>query len=158
MFVVEHPRFRTFYEELKQDGFVIGGGDTSGTSSTGDIIPVDVITQRIEDYDIAWPIQVFDEGRMPEISQINIKSLSKYPGDFQQLKKLLSKLIIQETHVETGKKTKMWRLPNEYFGMVQNCSPQGYRDTEKNNPLTPFSKGELEKRAIHLPTQFVTLI
>ncbi|MFH1097477.1 MAG: hypothetical protein V1749_08270 [Candidatus Desantisbacteria bacterium] len=44
------------------------------------------------------------------------------------------------------------------FGMVQNCSPQGYRDTEKNNPLTPISKGELEKRAIHVPTHCVTLI
>ncbi|MFH1860814.1 MAG: DEAD/DEAH box helicase family protein [bacterium] len=115
LFVVEHPRFRTFYESLKREGYIIGSGDTSGTASTGDIIPVDAITERIKDYCLAWPIQIFDEGRMPEISQIDIANLPKYSGDFNQLKNLLSKLIIQETHVETGKKTKMWRLSNEYF-------------------------------------------
>ncbi|MFH1097159.1 MAG: hypothetical protein V1749_06645, partial [Candidatus Desantisbacteria bacterium] len=30
-------------------------------------------------------------------------------------------------------------------GMVQNCSPHGYRGTDNYNPLTPFSKGELGK-------------
>jgi len=115
LFVVEHPRFRAFYESLKQEGFIIGGGDTSGTTSTGDIIPVDAIMERIKDYDIAWPIQVFDEGRMPELSQIDITDLSKYSGDFNQLKNWLSKLTVQETHVETGKKTKTWKLDNEYF-------------------------------------------
>ena len=115
LFVVEHPRFRAFYESLKNEGFIIGGGDTSGTTSTGDLIPVDAIPDRIEDFDIAWPIQVFDEGRMPELSQINISVLRKYPGGFHQLKNSLSRLIIQETHVETGKKTRTWKLDNEYF-------------------------------------------
>jgi len=115
LFVVEHPRFRTFYESLKQEGFIIGGGNTSSATSTGDIIPVDAITERIKDYDIAWPIQIFDEGRMPELSQIDISSLPKYSGDFHQLKNWLSKLVVQETHVETGKKTKTWKLNNEYF-------------------------------------------
>ncbi len=115
LFVVEHPRFREFYESLKQEGYIIGGGDSSGTTSTGDIMPVDAVTERIKEYDIAWPIQVFDEGRMPELSQIDISSLPKYSGDFQQLKNWLSKLIIQEIHVESGKKTKTWKLDNEYF-------------------------------------------
>lgn len=120
LFVVEHPRFRTFYESLKQEGFIIGGGDTSGIISTGDIIPVDAISERIKDYDIAWPIQIFDEGRLPEISQIDISTLLKYPfdihnSDFSKLKQYLGKLIVQETHVETGKKTRAWKLNNEYF-------------------------------------------
>lgn len=115
LFVVEHPRFRAFYESLKREGYIIGGGDTSGTSSTGDFLPIDAIPDRIEKFDIAWPIQIFDEGRMPELSQIDVSSLPKYSGDFRQLKNWLSKLIIQETHVETGKKTKTWKLDNEYF-------------------------------------------
>ena len=115
LFIVEHPRFRAFYESLKNEGYIIGGGDTSGTTSTGDIIPVDAITDRIKEYNITWPIQVFDEGRMPELSQIDISKLPKYSGDFQQLKNWLSKLVVQETHVETGKKTKTWKLDNEYF-------------------------------------------
>jgi type III restriction enzyme len=115
LFVVEHPRFREFYESLKQEGYVFGSGDTSQVTVTGDLIPVDALTERIPTCDIAWPIQVFDEGRMPELSQLDITTLPKYPGDFQQLKKFLSKLIVQETHVETGVKTRTWKLDNEYF-------------------------------------------
>lgn len=115
LFVVEHPRFRAFYESLKQEGYIIGGGDTSETPSTGDILPIDAIPERIDKFDIAWPIQVFDEGRMPELSQIDISTLPKYSGDYHQLKEWLSKLVVQETHVETGKKTKTWKLDNEYF-------------------------------------------
>jgi len=115
LFVVEHPRFVEFYNKLKEQGYVFGIGDTSGEPTTGDIIPIDAITTRIPLYDIAWPIQIFDEGKMPELSQIDIKTLSKYQGDFKELKKYLSKLIIQETHVETGAKTKTWKLDNDYF-------------------------------------------
>lgn len=115
LYVVEHPRFIEFYNKLKEQGYVIGIGDTSGEPTTGDIIPVDAVTKRIPLYDIAWPIQIFDEGRMPELSQIDIKTLPKYQGDFNQLKKHLSKLIIQETHVQTGARTKTWKLDNDYF-------------------------------------------
>ena len=115
LFVVEHPRFRTFYESLKQEGYIIGSGDTSTSSSTGDIIPVDAIPERMAYFDIVWPIQIYDEGRLPELAQLDVSNLLKYPGNFKQLKQFLSKLIIQETHVETGKKTKSWKLDNEYF-------------------------------------------
>jgi len=115
LFIVEHPRFRTFYESLKSEGYTIGGGDTSTVISTGDIVPVDAMTDRKKEFDIAWPIQIYDEGRMPELSQIDINSFPKYSGDFAQLKQWLRKLIIQETHVETGKKTRTWKLDNEYF-------------------------------------------
>ncbi len=115
LFVVEHPRFRAFYESLRQQGYVIGGGDTSTVTSAGDIIPVDAIPERIGKYDIAWPVQVFDEGRLPELSQIEISKLPKYPTEFSKLREWLSKLAVQETHVETGKKTKTWKLDNEYF-------------------------------------------
>ena len=115
LFVVEHPRFIEFYDKLKEQGYVFGEGDTSKETSTGDIIPIDAITERIPLYDIAWPIQVFDEGKMPELSRVDIQSLPRYLGDFQKLKQYVSKLIIQETHVETGVKTKTWKLENEYF-------------------------------------------
>ena len=115
LFVVEHPRFIEFYNKLKDQGYAFGSGDTSGENSTGDIVPVDAMTERIPRFDIAWPIQIFDEGKLPELSQIDIKSLSSYRNDFHQLKKYLSKIIIQETHVQTGVKTKAWKLDNEYF-------------------------------------------
>lgn len=115
LFVVEHPKFIEFYNKLREQGYIIGIGDTSTETSTGDVIPVDAVTERIPLFDIAWPIQVFDEGKMPELTLIDIKTLPKYSGDFEQLKNYLSKLTIQETHVETGAKTKTWKLDNEYF-------------------------------------------
>jgi type III restriction enzyme len=115
LYVVEHPRFIEFYNKLRELGYVIGVGDTSGEPTTGDIIPVDAVTERIPLFDITWPIQIFDEGKMPELSQIDIKNLQKYQGDYSQLKSYLSKLIIQETHVQTGAKTKTWKLDNDYF-------------------------------------------
>ena len=54
LFTVEHPRFRQFYENLRKEGYLIGTGDTSKKSSTGDLIPVDAIPTRLEDYDIYW--------------------------------------------------------------------------------------------------------
>ncbi|MCE5339560.1 MAG: DEAD/DEAH box helicase family protein [Planctomycetaceae bacterium] len=115
LFIVEHPRFKVFYENLKQEGYLIGSGDTSSTGSTGDLMPIDAIPERMPLYDIYWPIQIFDEGRMPELSQVEVGRLIKYPADFSQLKQFLSRLVIQETHIETGKKTKDWKLDNEYF-------------------------------------------
>jgi type III restriction enzyme len=115
LFVVEHPRFRAFYEALKQQGYIIGTGDTSKTTSTGDIIPIDAIPERMSRLDIAWPIQIYDEGRLPDLAQVDISVLPKYPSDFDQLKQFLRNLTIQETHLETGKKTKTWKLENEYF-------------------------------------------
>jgi type III restriction enzyme len=115
LFVVEHPRFRAFYEALKQQGYIIGTGDTSKTTSTGDIIPIDAVPERMSRLDIAWPIQIYDEGRLPDLAQVDISALPKYPSDFDQLKQFLRNLTIQETHLETGKKTKTWKLENEYF-------------------------------------------
>ena len=115
LFVVEHPKFKVFYESLKKQGFAIVSGDTSKTNATGDLIPVDAVTERIPYCDIAWPIQIFDEGKMPDLTRLDITTLPKYPSDFQQLKKYLAKLIITDVHAETGAKTKTWKLENEYF-------------------------------------------
>jgi type III restriction enzyme len=118
LFVVEHPRFRNFYERLRQEGFIIGEGDTSKTKATADIIPVDAIPSRIDQFDIAFPVQVFEQGKFPDITKIDVSKIPPYSyliADFESLRESLGKLLIQETHVETGKKTKSWKLENKYF-------------------------------------------
>jgi len=115
LFIVEHPRFRQFYDDLRREGYVIGSGDTTAVKSTGDAIPVDAIPERLADYDIYWPIQVYDEGRLPDLAQIDVKNLPRYQGDFNQLKIRLANLLIQDIHIESGSKTKIWKLENEYF-------------------------------------------
>lgn len=115
LFVVEHPKFRVFYDELRKQGYLIGEGDTSEVSPTGDIIPIEAEPARIEKYDIYWPAQVFEQGKLLELSQIDIASLPKYQGDFSELKKYLSKLSISDVFTETGGKVKTWKLGNKYF-------------------------------------------
>jgi len=117
LFIVEHPRFRQFYERLRREGYLIGMGDTSDKSSTGDIIPVDAIPDRVSEYDIGWPTQIYDQYAFPDISKIDVSKLPPYHtlGSFEDLRDSLGKLIIQETHVESGKKTKTWKLENKYF-------------------------------------------
>ena len=117
LFIVEHPRFRQFYERLRSEGYLIGMGDTSSKSSTGDVIPVDAIPDRIPEYDIGWPVQIYDQSAFPDLSKIDVSKLPQYQfiGTFEDLRDSLGKLIIQETHVESGKKTKTWKLENKYF-------------------------------------------
>jgi len=115
LFIVEHPRFRAFYDELRQQGYLIGGGDTSRTRSTGDLIPIDAVSERIFAYDIAWPVQIFEQGKLPGLAQIDIRALPKYPNDFQQLKQMLAKLAISDTHIDTGTRARTWKLDNQYF-------------------------------------------
>jgi type III restriction enzyme len=118
LFIVEHPRFRNFYERLKEEGFVIGEGDSSKAKATGDIIPIDAMPSRIDQYDVAFPVQIFDQGKFPDIAQMDVSTIPPYStliADFESLRSSLGKLLIQETHVDTGKKTKSWKLENKYF-------------------------------------------
>lgn len=39
LFIIEHPRFEKFYQQLRKEGYLIGIGDTSNIKTTGDILP-----------------------------------------------------------------------------------------------------------------------
>ncbi len=115
LFIVEHPRFRQFYDQLRQQGYLIGSGDTSQVHTAGDIRPVDAIPSRIPDLDIGWPLQIFEHGRPTDLSQIDLSKLAVYSKDFHQLRQLLGKLTVQDVYVDTGAKVKTWKLENQYF-------------------------------------------
>ncbi len=115
LFIVEHPRFRAFYDELRRQGYSIGVGDTSQVEAAGDIIPVEAIPERIPTYDIAWPVLIYEEGKLPDLQQIDVKELPAYPQGFDTLQRYLSKLRIQDVHVPTGRKSSTWKLDNKYF-------------------------------------------
>jgi type III restriction enzyme len=115
LFVVEHPRFRQFYQDLRNQGYLIGEGDTTEVRSTGDLISVDALPDRIPLFDISWPVQIYDQGKLPDLTTINVGQLSAFGKDFDALKKQLSHLVIQDVHVESGLKAKTWKLDNAYF-------------------------------------------
>src|SRR3989338_1031837 len=115
LFVVEHPKFRSFYEELQRQGYAIGIGDSSGTETTGDLVLSEATPERIKKYDLSWPIQVYEQSPKLDFSAIDIVRLPKYPIPFEALKKQLSHISVTETHAETGGKIKTWKLDNKYF-------------------------------------------
>ena len=145
LFIVEHPRFRVFYDELRRQGYLIGGGDTSKTRTTGDLIPVDAMPVRIPAYDIAWPVLIFEQGKLPDLGQIDIASLPKYPTDFEQLKQMLAKLAISDTHIDTGTRAKTWKLDNQYFDLAffLRQASQAIATAGKGSPILTAKYAEI---------------
>lgn len=116
LFLVEHPKFKDFYENyLKAQGYAIASGDSSGSKSTGDLVPVDVDTSRVNRYEIAWPVQIYDQAPIPNLHEIDVHKLGHYPVLFSLQKQMAAKTLITDVHVETETKAKTWELENDYF-------------------------------------------
>jgi type III restriction enzyme len=116
LFLVEHPKFKNFYENyLREQGYAIASGDSSGKSATGDLIPVDADVQRIPKYNLSWAVQLFDDAPIPNLNEINVGKLGCYLTPFKTQKQLSAKTTITDVHVETETKAKTWELENEYF-------------------------------------------
>ena len=118
MFLVEHPKFTGFYETyLRQQGYAVGCGNSSGQNAAGDLETVDADSTRIPLYDIAWPVQIFDEIPIPNLAEVDINSIPAYPMiiKFAEFKKMATKTTITDVHIETDTKAKTWELENDYF-------------------------------------------
>ncbi|MEP0781734.1 DEAD/DEAH box helicase family protein [Microcoleus sp. ZQ-A2] len=116
LFLVEHPKFKDFYETyLKQQGYSIASGDSSGQKAAGDLVAVDADVQRIPKYDICWPVQLFDITPIPNLADIEVDKLGHYAVQFSVQQKMSAKTLITDVHVETETKAKTWALENDYF-------------------------------------------
>lgn len=116
LFIVEHPKFRAFYEALREAGYTIGGGDTTSVAPAGDLETVPLEPERVVALDIAWPVQTYSEGRGIDFDKIDASRLAAYPAlSFDTLQKLVQGISIQDVHAETGTKVKAWKLDNRYF-------------------------------------------
>jgi type III restriction enzyme len=118
LFLVEHPKFTGFYETyLRQQGYAVGCGNSSGQNAAGDLETVDADSTRIPLYDIAWPVQFFDETPIPNLAEVDINSIDAYPMiiKFAEFKKMATKTTITDVHIETDTKAKTWELENDYF-------------------------------------------
>jgi type III restriction enzyme len=133
LFIVEHPRFEKFYQQLRNDGYLIGVGDTSTIKATGDIIPIDAIPTRLDGYDIAWPVQIFEHGSFPDLKIIDISKLPKYSTltSFSDLRDDLGKMVIQDVHYETGKRTKTWKFDTNIFSYSMFLSKAAHAVAEE---------------------------
>jgi type III restriction enzyme len=114
LFIVEHPRFRQFYEQLRQEGYIISGGDSGSVSVTGDLLTVEALSSRLAEFDLAWPVQFHDEGKPPDPGQVKVEELPRYHCDFAQAQHL-SRIAITDVHVRTDRRVKTWKLDNDLF-------------------------------------------
>jgi type III restriction enzyme len=79
-------------------------------------MPVDVDVQRIPPYDIAWPIQIYDQAPIPNLAEVDINAIPNYTTlKFSEFKKMAAKTTITDVHIETETKAKTWELENDYF-------------------------------------------
>jgi type III restriction enzyme len=117
LFIVEHPRFEKFYQKLREEGYLIGIGDTSKVQATGDIIAVDAIPVRIPGLDIAWPVQIFEQGSFPDLTTIDVSKIPRYSmlTSFADLRDSMGHVTIQDVHYESGKRTKSWKFDTTVF-------------------------------------------
>jgi type III restriction enzyme len=115
LFVVDHPRFEKFYQNLRKDGYLIGSGNISNVRTLGDIIPVEATPTRISNYDIAWPVQIFENGNIHELATIDVSKFPSYNNtqSFCDLQKYLRGLETADNHVD--KKTKAWKFNKDVF-------------------------------------------
>lgn len=84
LFIVEHPAFSQFYDDLLGDGIAVEVGDDSdGTSATGDLENVD-LRPGYQEYDFEIPIVIRDadeELKRPSVDPLSLP-VSKYQVDW----------------------------------------------------------------------------
>jgi type III restriction enzyme len=115
LYLVEHPRFREFYNNLRKEGYLIASGDSSTTSATGDLIPIEAQPQRIPLRDIAWPHAIQEESKLPDLTGIDVMQLPPYKLTLDQQRHILSSLSITDRHLETDTRATTWALRDKNF-------------------------------------------
>src|SRR5665213_728859 len=115
LYIVEHPRFREFYDNLRKEGYLIGAGDSSATSPTGDLLPMDAAPERIPLRDIGWPLAIQEESTLPDLLSIDVATLPPYRLTLDQQRQLLENLSITDRHLETDTRAATWALRDRNF-------------------------------------------
>ena len=115
LFIVEHPKFRAFYDNLRKEGYPVFGGDSSSISATGDLVRVQADKDRLARYDLAWPVQFHEEGRAPDPRLIDVAKLKSFPQTFDAAKKTFASIIIADRHEPSDRITATWTFDSDLF-------------------------------------------
>jgi len=89
--IVEHPAFQSFYDDLVSEGLVGSTGDDDETTSTGDLLSIE-LRDGYEQYDFALPFILREADETLNHAPIDIHALQPFGGmTRQQLSGLLGK-------------------------------------------------------------------
>ena len=132
LYVVEHPRFQTFYDGLRKDGYLINDGDSSGAPTVGEVQKVPLDPTRIPKFDIAWPEQVHEEPILPDLSDLDVYQIPVTPKDIAVVRQVQGREKIVDEHLETGTRAATWESDDDHFDydqylriVVENVVKQG---------------------------------
>ena len=100
-------------------------------------MPVDAIPVRLTEYDIAWPLQIFEHGNFPDLKIIENSKPPRYSvlTSFSDLRDDLGKMVIQDVHYETGKKTKTWKFDTNIFSYITFLSNAAHAVAEEGKTI-----------------------
>ncbi len=115
LYIVEHPRFRDFYDNLRKEGYLIAAGDSSTTPPTGDLIAVEAAPDRLARHDIAWPLAVREEAKLPDIAGIDVATLPPFSVPLETVRHTLASIAITDRHLETDTRAETWQLRDRNF-------------------------------------------
>jgi type III restriction enzyme len=135
LFIVEHPKFREFYRKLRQEeGYLIPEGDTGKKSSTGDLLKIDALQDRIPKFNLAWPIQQYEQGAFPDLMQIDVSKIPPIQSlaSFEDLREMLGDISIVEIHFG-GAKGRVWKIEDKYFSYSTFLSEAAKAIAEQGN-------------------------
>jgi hypothetical protein len=98
---------------------------------------LDAIPVRLTEYDIAWPLQIFEHGNFPDLKIIENSKLPRYSvlTSFSDLRDDLGKMVIQDVHYETGKKTKTWKFDTNIFSYITFLSNAAHAVAEEGKTI-----------------------
>jgi len=115
LFIVEHPRFKDFYDHLRLQGYAIGGGKGLDVSAVGDLLTVLALPERVPAMDLAWPVQVYSPGIIPNLSSITVEELPTFQIDFEEMKRRVGSITISERFAATDEVLGQWKLDAAVF-------------------------------------------
>ena len=115
LYIVEHPRFRTFYDELRKEGYLIASGDSSRTTATGDLVQVGAAPERIPARDIAWPLAIQEQSSLPDFSRIDVMTLPSGRWEIDQVRHVMATIAITDRYLVTDGRVNTWNLRERYF-------------------------------------------
>lgn len=90
LFVVDHPRFRDFYNDLINDNLMAADSDLDSASAMGDMITAE-LKEGYERYDIVWLNILRESEEVFAVSELDVNQLHVFEAfELEQLKKHLA--------------------------------------------------------------------
>src|SRR2546426_3878664 len=144
LFVVEHPRFKEFYDHLRLEGYAIGGGKGLDVSAVGDLITVPALPQRIPAFDLGWPLQMYNPRVVPNLSSVDISKLPPFHIGFEEMRKRVGSITISERFAATDEVLGQWKLDTGIFDYAYFLQAVATGlSTDEKNPTLSGKKAEI---------------